>query len=424
MTRLLLLAVLMAMLNIPANRYINKTYQFACAEPCRSVPMQIYYGGASSGKSVFIAQRDVLDCVNECRNFLVVRAVANTLRASVFEERIKAINQFYLRELFDVRENKMEIVYRPRGNRFIFRGLDDVEKLKSITVPVGTLTDVRVEEATETSESDLDQLLLRTARGLTPLPKRTVLSFNPIMRSHWICKKYFNGQLIKYLRTPDLLIFHTTHRDNEYLTEGDRKVIEGRTGYMHDVYADGKWGVLGDLIFTNWEVADLAGRKFDVYRYGLDFGFTCDPSAVVEVAVSTAKKTLYITKELYTRGATNDILAKQAKPLVGDNPVWCDCAEPKSILELHNQGENSLSTYAVQKGRDSVWHSIQWLQQWRIVVDKRCPNTINELSQYQWLKTKDGENTKEPVGTNDHLIAALRYATERDRLGSGVAVSV
>ncbi len=416
----------MSTISIPAERFVNPRYQFTFLEPCRSVPTQIYYGSASSGKSVSIAQRDVLDCINECRNFLIVRAVANTLRSSVFEERVKAINQFLFRPLFNINESKMEIVYRPRGNRMIFRGLDDVEKLKSITVPVGTLTDLRVEEATEISEADYDQLVLRTARGLTRgLPKRKVLSFNPVMRTHWIAKRWFHGELIRYLRTPDLMILHTTYRDNKFLDADDIKTIESMKGYMHNVYAEGKWGVLGNLIFTNWETADLSGMTFDSHRYGLDFGFTNDPSAVLDVSLNSAKKTIYIVNEVYGHGMTNDVLAAKAKPLVGDSTVWCDSAEPKSIAELHTQGPNTISAYPVAKGKDSVWHAIQWLQQWRFVIDKnRCPNTINEVSQYQWQKTKDGEAINQPVERDDHCIAALRYATERDRLGSQVAISV
>ncbi len=422
---LLMVILLMAAINIPAERFINPAYQFTFGEPCRSVPTQIYYGGASSGKSVSIAQRDVLDCINECRNFLIVRAVANTLRSSVFEERVKAINQFYFRNLFNINESKMEIVYRPRGNKMVFRGLDDVEKLKSITVPVGTITDLRVEEATEVAENDYDQLVLRTARGIAGVPKRRVLSFNPVLRSHWIAKRWFNGALIKYKRTPDLLIFHTTYKDNKFLDADDIKTIDGMTGYMHDVYAEGKWGVLGDLIFTDWEVADLSGMQFDSHRYGLDFGFTNDPSAVLDVSIQPSKKIIYILDEIYGHGMTNDVLAAKAKPLVGGNTVWCDSAEPKSIAELHAQGENSISSYPVAKGRDSVWHSLQWLQQWHIIIDKnKCPHTINEFSQYQWQKTKDGQTINQPVEKNDHCIAALRYATERDRLGSGVSISV
>lgn len=392
-------------------------------EPVRSVPLQIFYGGASSGKSVFIAQRDVIDIINEERNFLIVRKIANTLRSSVFEERRKVITGWGLLPLFDIRESDLTIAYKPSGCIMMFRGLDDVEKVKSIAAPRGVFTDLRVEETTECSESDIDQLGIRM-RGLSPVPKREVYSFNPIFRSHWLCKKYFNGALIKYHRNADRVIFHTTFRDNKFLTPQDRKKLLSYTGYQHDVYCDGKWGVLGDLIFTNWEVQDLTGREFDTLRYGLDFGFTNDPSALLKVAIQQNTKTIFILSEIYKHGLTNDVLAKLIKPICGDATVWCDSAEPKSIAELHNQGENRINSQPVKKGKDSVWHALQWLQQWKIIIDRRCTNTINEFSQYQWQKNKDGISLNEPVGTNDHSIAALRYATEYDRIGAQVSLVV
>lgn len=407
----------MANVTIPT-KIFNESYLFLMREPFRSAPLQIIYGGASSGKSVFIAQRDVLDCVNEARNFLIVRNTANTIRSSVFEERCKVIRSLGLNDLFNIRESDFTITYKPVGNQMIFRGLDDVEKIKSITVPVGTLTDLRVEEATEASEPNIEQLEIRM-RGLSEYPKRTVLSFNPIFRSHWISKKWFNGQLIKYRNEDDILIFHTTYRNNKYLTKQDTQRLQKYKGYQRDVYCEGKWGVLGDLIFTNWEVRDIKGLTFDITRYGLDFGFTNDPSAVLEVGIQKSTKTLYIKHEVYGHGMTNDVLAAKAKPLVDVSTVWCDSAEPKSIAELRQHGINA---HPVAKGKDSVWHSLQWLQQWTIIIDKSCVNTINEFSQYQWLKNKDGVTLNEPNGENDHCIAALRYATERDRLGAGISV--
>jgi len=402
-------------------KLFNERFLFLAREPIRSAPLQIIYGGTGSGKSVFIAQRDVLDCINEERNFLIVRNTANTLRSSVFEERCKVIRSFFLTDLFDIRESDLTITYKPRGNRMIFRGLDDVEKLKSITVPIGALTDLRVEEATEMSENSYEELG-RRMRGLSPVPKRELLSFNPIFRNHWICKRWFNGQQIKYKRDNEIMIFHSTYLDNKYLTEQDRKKYSLYSGYQRDVYTLGRWGVLGDLIFTNWEVQELSGVTFDVNRYGLDFGFTNDPSSVLKVAIQKNTKTIYVLAEVYIHGATNDVLATKAKPLVGENTVWCDSAEPKSIHEMRHCSTHKINAQPVTKGRDSVWHSIQWLQQWKIVIDKSCTNTINEFSQYQWQKNKQGETLNIPVDSNDHSIAALRYATERDRLGSGVTL--
>jgi phage terminase large subunit len=407
----------MATIQFPS-KVFNERFLFLAREPIRSVPLQIVYGGASSGKSVFIAQRDVLDLINEPRNFLIVRNTANTLRASVFEERCKVIRTFGMKGLFDIRESDLSITFRQRGNRMLFRGLDDVEKLKSITVPEGTLTDLRIEEATEITESDYDELG-RRMRGLSPVVKREVLSFNPIFKNHWICKKFFDGRNTKYLRNSDKLIYHSTYRDNKFLTDQDCKRLEQYTGYQKNVYADGEWGVLGDLIFVNWRVEDLQGLDFDHYRYGLDFGFTTGASACLKVAIQAKK--IYVKQEVYIRGATNDVLVSMITPMIGEGVVWCDSAEPKSIKEVRNY---HIAAQPVVKGHDSVWHAIQWLHQYEIIIDKSCYHTIDEISQYQWQKNKYGETLPMPVESNDHCMAALRYATERDRLGANVSMSV
>jgi len=410
--------VLMNTVQLPLN-LVNPDYLFLFTEPYRSCPFQIVYGGASSGKSVAIAQRDIVDMVNEDRNFLITRNVADSMRASVFEERKKVISYWGLSKYFKIHETNMDIMYRPRGNVMYFSGLNDVERIKSITPPRGVFTDVRVEEATETKENDIIELR-RRMRGITSLPKRTVFSFNPTFRTHWIAKTHFNGQNIRFHYTPDKkLILRTTYRSNNYLTQQDRDELESLTGYQRQVYCEGEWGVLGDLILNNWEIADIADINFDVTRYGLDFGFSADPSALIKVGYNAAKKEIYIQKDMYIFGGVNDVLASKIKPHVRENIVYCDCAEPRTIAEIRNQGEQSISAYPCKKGKDSVWHSLQWLQQHKIIVDRSCQRFINEVSQFQWKKNKQGETLPEPVDGNDHCIAALRYALEQDMVGSG-----
>lgn len=426
MTKLLLLLTTISLFNMPdinlqiKKRFFNEKFYPYLTSQC---PIQIFYGGSSSGKSAFAAQRRIISIVREPRNYLILREVARTLRNTVFAETQKAINNLKLARQFSVNTSQMEITYLPDNRKMIFGGLDDVEKLKSIIVPNGVITDIEIEEATEISEDSYDKLDLRL-RGRAQCTKRVCMYFNPTFRSHWIARRFFNGQWVKYRYDGKILIVHSTHRDNRFLDAQDHEKIESKTGYLHDVYALGKWGVLGDLIFTNWEVRDCKDFNFDRTVYGLDFGFSNDPSAALKIGVDEPRKTLYIQGEIYGHGMTNDVLAVKAKPLVGNNLVWCDCAEPKSITELHRQGENGINAQPCQKGRDSVWHSIQWLQQWKIIVDKNCTNTINELSQYQWEKNKDGISLNEPVGINDHCIAALRYGTERIRIGAMVACSV
>lgn len=404
-------------LNVPLT-WFNKNYRFLLFDPYREIPLQIYYGGSGSGKSVFISQKNILDIINEPRNFLIVRNTAHTLRSTVFEERRKVIYQWGLQEYFEIREGSLQITYKPTGYTMLFRGLDDVEKLKSITTAKGPITDLHLEEATEIAEDKFEQLELRM-RGKTTVTKRTIFSFNPVLRRHWIAKRFMNGRNIKFAFNNEMLIFKTTYKDNDFITEQDKAKIESKKGFYHQVYALGNWGVLGDLIFNNWAIKECKHINFEHTKYGIDFGFASDPACLIKCALHKPTKTIFIQEEIYMHGATNDVLAAKSKRIIGNNVVYCDSAEPKSIQELRNQGENRLNAVAVSKGRDSKWHGIQWLQQWNIVIDKSCVNFIDEISQYQWKKNKDGETLPEPQDNDDHLLDALRYATEAERMPQG-----
>lgn len=156
--------------------------------------VQIFFGGSSSGKSNFVASRLALD-LPIGRNYIVCRNVGRTLRQSSFQEVIKAIRKFNLSGLYSVNKTDLTITCR-NGYQAIFRGLDDVEKIKSTTPVRGVLTDVWVEEATETQRSDIKQLFKRL-RGKTDKPKRITFSFNPIMKNSWIHEDYFAGRIIR-----------------------------------------------------------------------------------------------------------------------------------------------------------------------------------------------------------------------------------
>jgi len=150
-------------------------------------------------------------------------------------------------------------------------------------------------------------------------------------------------------------------------------------------------------------------KTFDKWKCGLDFGFAHDPAALSVTHYDKKKKTIYIFDELYQTELTNDVLAAEVKKKIGREYVTCDSAEPKSIKELKRYGLNVLSA---KKGKDSINHGIQWLQQQHIIVDPKCINTINELQQYKWKEDKDGNVLKVPVDKNNHIIDGLRYAYE------------
>jgi phage terminase large subunit len=378
---------------------------------------QILFGGSSSGKSVFLAQRCVLDVATQNRNYLCTRKTGNTIRRSTFNEICKAITKFKMGPVFPSINKTEMVITCANGYQILFAGLDDVEKLKSITPQKGPITDIWVEEATETDEDDIKQLDKRL-RGLTEggdaVNKRLILSFNPILKSHWIFQRYFGNWVDgeNEYKTDDIVILKTTYKDNRFLAPDDIKALENETDqYYRDVYVLGNWGTLGDVIFKNWEVADLSKMRnqFINRKHGLDFGFSSDPAAMPCTHYDRAHKTIYIYDELYERELTNDMLAKRVKDKVGQDYITGDSAEPKSIAELRGLGVN---IKGARKGKDSVNHGIQWLQQQRIVVDVHCVNMKNELQQYQWKQDKDGNSLAVPIDKHNHLMDGLRYAYE------------
>lgn len=386
--------------------------------------IQIFYGGASSGKSFFLAQRDVIDIMKGGRNFLICRQVGRTLRGSVIQEIVKIINSWGLNSLFSINKTDGTITCT-NGYQMVFVGLDDVEKLKSLTPSKGVWTDVRVEEATETEFSSIKQLLKRQRGGDEKTPKRLVLSFNPVLMTSWIYREYFStinwSDTQKEYRDENISILKTTYRDNKFLTTDDVYGLEHETDeYFYSVYSEGVWGVLGDVIFKNWKCLDLSDSKSDYYlpenqrtnrRNGLDFGFSSDPAAMPCIHFDKMRKRIYIFNELYERGLTNQELAPMMIAMVGKERVTCDSSEPKSIVELQIAG---VSAVPAKKGKDSVNFGVQWLQGYEIIIDVKCVNAKREFSTYHWKKNKDGDSLRIPVDKDNHLIDGTRYALEDD----------
>jgi phage terminase large subunit len=375
--------------------------------------VQILFGGSSSGKSVAAAQRCVIDVASGGRNYLCIRNVKATIKNSMFNEICKAITRFKLTPYFSINHSDL-VITCANGYQILFAGLDDVMKVKSITPVLGVITDILIEEATEIEQNDFRQLQ-RRLRGLSRLPKRITMLFNPIWLDHWIHTVYFKNwdDSKTYYNDGRVSILKTTYKDNlRFLEQGDIDILEDETDkYYHDVYTLGNWGVLGNVIFKNWEVRDLTEERkiFDKYRNGLDFGFSSDPAALVRSHYDKNHKTIYITDEIYMKEMTNDILGKDVKQLIGNEYVTCDSAEPKSIADLRNMDINALSA---RKGKDSVNFGIDWLQRQKIVIDVRCQNAKNEFQQYKWKEDKDGMVLKVPVDKNNHILDGLRYSYE------------
>jgi phage terminase large subunit len=302
--------------------------------------------------------------------------------------------------LFKVNKSDMEITCR-NGNQIIFTGLDDVEKLKSIA----GITDIWVEEASEITQEDFTQLDLRL-RGKSAYPMQITLSFNPISALSWIKSFFFDKPKDNSAR------FKTTYKDNDFLDEEYKNVIEdlkNQDPTYYQIYALGEWGVLGNLVFTNYAFEDIPYKEedFDAIYQGLDFGFN-HPSAFIKVGFKDDE--LYVYDELYEKGLTNaELIDEVAKIAHKKKQIIADNAEPARIKEFRQHG---LNVQASVKGKGSVKDGIDWLKRKKIHISKQCPNLLAEMQQYSYKEDKDGNVQDEPVEFKDDAIAALRYAIE------------
>lgn len=223
----------------------------------------ILYGGAGSGKSVFAVQRFLyrLLTLSLC-NILVVRAVAATNRDSTYALFRQVISRWGLSELFSCKDSDLRISCA-NGNSVIFKGLDDTEKLKSITFPKGELTDIWIEEASEILEEDFNQLDVRL-RG-KGAHKQMVLTFNPVSVLHWLKLRFFDR------KDPRALVLKSTYKDNQFLDEDYKRTLEGYKDtdpYYYSVYCLGEWGVLGQTIFDAQKVSERLSQLAGPVRRG------------------------------------------------------------------------------------------------------------------------------------------------------------
>jgi phage terminase large subunit len=363
----------------------------------------IIVGGAASGKSFDMAIIILLKTILEDgHRWLIVRNVGRTLKHSVFDMLISVIGSWRMGDLFKIKKSDLSISYAPNGNQILFTGLDDVEKLKSIY----GITDIWIEEASEITEADYNQLDLRL-RGETKHKKQVFLTMNPISAQHWVKLRFFDQQ------EPDTLTHRSTYKDNRFLDADTIERMEGITDpYFKAVYVDGEWGVYGNIVFTNYVIDDFPFTEEDLENVctGMDYGYA-HASAVIRAGFKDGE--LYIFDELYGKEWTNADFIEAAKDQWGDEAyswmITADSAEPDRIEEWNRAG---YKVYPAKKGAGSLKYGIDFLCQQKLHVHPRCQNMIRELQMFKRREDKDGNVQDAFVEINDDCIAAARYATE------------
>ena len=377
---------------------------------------RVLKGGKGSKKSTTTALNFIYRLMKyEGSNLLVVRQVMNTHRDSTFAQLKWAQERLNVSHLWKNTVSPMEMVYIPTGQKIIFRGFDDVLKLASTTVPTGYLNFVWIEEAFEISlEADFDKLDLSVPRGNVepPLYKQTTLTFNPWSGTHWLKKRFFDTE------NAETATFSTNYLINEFLDNTDRAVFERMkktNRRKYEVAGLGNWGISEGLVYENWTVGKKEIPKKEQYKwksfFGLDYGYTNDPTAFVAFTANPIDKEIYIYREFCKRRMLNCDIAEEIKRLgFAKERIRADCAEPKSNDDLRRLGISRITPSV--KGRDSILNGINAINEYKITVNPDCVNMIRELSSYVYDGTATENGKLMPKDSDNHLCDALRYAFE------------
>ena len=377
---------------------------------------RVVKGSRSSKKSVTMALWTIYNImIHQQANMLVIRKTYRTIKDSCYAQLKWAIHRFGVDAFFLCKESPLEITYLPTGQKIFFRGLDDPLKVTSITVETGVLCWLWIEEAYEiTKETDFDTLD-ESIRGKLPqdLFKSVTLTFNPWNDRHWIKARFFDK------KDPEVLAMTTNYLMNEFLDESDRKIFERmkvENPRRYNVAGLGEWGVVDGLVYENWEEQLFDWQEVSAMpdvdsAFGMDFGYTNDPTAMFCGLISNNQKTIWVFDELYKKALTNEMIYNEVSKMgYAKEKITADSAEPKSIEELRRLGLRRIK--AAGKGKDSVMNGIQKIQDYHIIIHPRCVNFLTEISCYAWEQDKSGTAINRPIDDYNHLMDAMRYAME------------
>lgn len=370
----------------------------------------VFYGGAGSGKSYFVAQRLVYKALKDQRKILVLRKVNRTTKNSTFQLLLDILAQFKIYNYCHINRTDYTITL-PNGSVFLCAGLDDPEKIKSIA----GLTDAWLEEATEFTLDDFSQVDLRIrdpkARG-----QEIILSFNPVSKVSWCYLQFFapNEELSEFRK--EVEIIHTTYLHNPFLPEkfiDALNLMKYTNEVYYKIYALGEFGSLDKLVYDNWQSFEFDHEALKgSHLCGLDFGYTHDPTAFVSSILVESERRIYVYKEWGGPGYLNDQIAEQIKNMgYRKSIIMADSSEQKSIEEIKRLGVVNIRPCA--KGKGSVLTGIDKLKQYELIIHPSCKNIIEELENYSWKKDKQtNEYINEPVDLYNHYLDALRYSLQ------------
>lgn len=380
-----------------------------------------FSGGRGSLKSSTVSVLVPLLLINNPgTHALVLRKVANTIRDSVYAQYIWAIGELGMAAYWEAKVSPMELIYKPTGQKIMFRGADDPMKIKSIKVPFGYIAVTHFEEKDQfAGRAEIRTILQSTMRGGSKY--WNFESYNPpISRDNWANKDSLEERADRLCHKSTYLQAPPEWLGEQFLAEAEHLKATDERAYQHE-YLGIPVGTGGN-VFDNLELREITDEEmshFDHIYQGVDYGWFPDPFAFIRLHYDRARETIYLMDEIYQNKLTNEesgniIIQRGYK----DAYITCDSAEPKSVADYRAMG---LPAKAAVKGPGSVDYGMKWLQRRKIVIDrKRTPNAYNEFVNYEYDRNKDGDIISGYPDENNHLIDATRYAVERISRRMGV----
>ena len=399
---------------------INKNfYEFWKVINSNKYLFHVLKGGRASAKSTHIAIWLVLALMKYPITCLCIRKVGNTLTESVFEQLKEAIDILNVGHVWKIQKSPLQLIYIPRGNKFIFRGADDPSKIKSIKMSKFPIAFVWFEELAEfKTEDEVSTIVNSVLRAELPpgLNYKVIYSYNPPKRKQsWVNKK-FETQFIPN----NTYVHHSTYLDNPHISKAfieEANEVKKKNEFKY------RWEYLGEPIgsgvvpFSNLEfrtITDEEIKSFDNIRQGNDFGYATDPMAFVRLHYDKKKRIIYFIDEIYgVKMSIRELASKIKSKGYDDFHVTCDSAEPRSIAELREFGIKALKA---KKGPGSIEFGENWLDDLEAIVidNKRTPNVAKEFENIDYQTDKDGNIRPKLEDKDNHSIDATRYSLELD----------
>ena len=370
-------------------------------------------GGRGSLKSSCISILvPLLLVANPGTHAAVFRKVGNTIRDSVYAQYLWAIDRLGMSEYWDSKVAPMELIYRPTGQKILFRGADDPMKIKSIKVPFGYIAITHFEEKDQfAGRAEIRTILQSTMRGGSKF--WNFESYNPpISRDNWANKDSMEER-------PDRLSHKSTYLEaprewlgEQFWNEAEHLKATNERAYQHE-YLGIAVGTGGN-VFDRMEVRKITDEeidRFDRIYQGVDWGWFPDQYAFLRVYYDSTRDLIYLLDELYVNKWSNEQTAGWIKEMgYTDYVINCDSEEPKSVTDYRDMG---LPARSAVKGPGSVEYGFKFLQRRTLVIDPdRTPKAYEEIKSYEYERDKDGNVISGYPDGNDHAISALRYAME------------